>query len=275
MSATVQRQLERASAGPVHIDVMGLHHAYGTRKVFDGLSCRCTQHKITCILGASGVGKSTLLRMISSIEKPQSGEIWVGDEEITCMPEAQAKRFRRRIGMMFQGGALLDSMTVFDNVALPLREHTELPESEITDRVRNQFEAVGLKEAERLLPGEISGGMKKRAALARAMVTEPEILVCDEPFSGLDPIAVRNVEALLVETKERAGVTMILTNHHIGSTLRMADQVVFLAGGSAVSGSVDEFRHNDDPRIAGFLDAAGPGRAPVELPDASEVARDA
>lgn len=254
---------------------MGLRHAYGERRVFDGLSCRCTQHKITCILGASGVGKSTLLRMIASIEKPQSGEIWVGDEEITCMPEAQAKRFRRRIGMMFQGGALLDSMTVFENVALPLREHTNFSEPEIAERVRAQFEAVGLIEAEKQLPGEVSGGMKKRVALARAMITEPEILVCDEPFSGLDPIAIRNVESLLVETKERAGVTMILTNHHIGSTLRMADQVVFLAGGGAISGTVDEFRHSDDSRIVGFLDAAGPGRTPVALPETDEVARDA
>ena len=249
------------AAPPVHVDVMSVRHRFEDRVIFDGLSCRFAQNKISCILGASGVGKSTLLRMIASILRPDSGDIWVGDDEITSMTESNAKRVRRRIGMMFQGGALLDSISVLDNVALPLREHTDLSDSEIADRVHQQFDAVGLKVADHLLPAQISGGMRKRLALARSMVTEPEALLCDEPFSGLDPIAVRVIEALLLETKERTDVTMILTNHHIGSTLRMADHVVFLVGGSGISGSVREFRSSTDPRVTAFLDAAAAGPA--------------
>lgn len=248
-----------AALPAVHVELVGLRHSFGDRVVFDGLSCQFAKGEITCILGTSGVGKSTLLRAIATLQKPDAGEIWVGGEQITRMSESHAKRFRRRVGMMFQGGALLDSMTVFDNVALPLREHTDLSPRQIADRVHAQFNAVGLKVQDQLLPAQISGGMKKRLALARAMITEPDILLCDEPFSGLDPLAVRLIEALLVETKEGTGVTMILTNHHIGSTLRMADQVVFLVGGRGVCGTVPEFRNSIDPRITTFLDAAAPG----------------
>ncbi len=235
---------------------MGVAHHFGSREVFQGLSCAFAQRELSCILGASGVGKSTLLRMIATILRPDAGDIWVGDEEIACMPEWQARIFRRRIGMMFQGGALLDSMSVFDNVALPLREHSALSESEIADCVHGQFSAVGLEVDDHLLPGQISGGMKKRLALARAMIGEPEILLCDEPLSGLDPIAIRTIEALLLETKQRTDVTMIITNHHIDSTLRIADHVVFLVDGAAVSGSRDEFRDSADARVRSFLAAA-------------------
>lgn len=241
---------------------MGVGHRFGRREVFQGLSCEFAKRQLSCILGASGVGKSTLLRMIATILCPDRGDIWVGDEEIACMPEWQARLFRRRIGMMFQGGALLDSMSVFDNVALPLREHTTQNESEIADRVHGQFRAVGLDVDDRMLPGQISGGMKKRLALARAMIGEPEILMCDEPLSGLDPIAIRTIEALLLETKERNDVTMILTNHHIDSTMRIADHVVFLVDGAAVSASTEEFRNSGDARVRDFLAAASAGPLP-------------
>ncbi len=256
------REGERIELPLFHVNVLGLSHRFEDKVIFDGLSCRFGHGRICCILGASGVGKTTLLRMIATILKPDSGDIWVGDDEITCMPEWQAKRFRRRIGMMFQGGALLDSMSVFENVALPLQEHTRLSEEEIADRVHAQFEAVGLDVADHLLPAQVSGGMKKRLALARAMITEPEILLCDEPLSGLDPIAVRTIESLLLELKERTGVTMILANHHIASTLRMADDVVFLVGAGAVCGTGDEFRESSDPRVTTFLEAAG--NSPLE-----------
>ena len=239
--------------------IQGLRHSFDERVIFDGLVARFREGELACILGASGVGKSTLLRMIATLLKPDSGEIWFGDQELTRLSETAAKGYRRRVGMMFQGGALLDSMTVFDNVALPLREHRDFGAAEIADRVHAQFDAVGLKVEDRLLPAQISGGMRKRLALARAMITEPELLLCDEPFSGLDPIAVRTIEALLLETKARTGVTMILTNHHIGSTMRISDQIVFLVGGTAICGTVDEFRSSMDPRITAFLDAAAPG----------------
>jgi phospholipid/cholesterol/gamma-HCH transport system ATP-binding protein len=244
---------------PAHVDVLGLHLAYGTNRVFKGLSCRFSQGRISTIIGASGCGKSTLLKLISCLIRPDYGDIWVGDQEVTCMPEPQARRFRRRIGMLFQAGALLDSMTVFDNVSLPLSENTDLTSTEIADEVHLQFEAVGLENVDRLLPGELSGGMRKRVALARAMITRPEILLVDEPFSGLDPIAVRMVESLLVDLRQRTGVTMILVNHDIPSTMRMADQIVFLIGYRALSGTVEEMQASEDPRVRAFLDSASPG----------------
>jgi phospholipid/cholesterol/gamma-HCH transport system ATP-binding protein len=245
--------------GGAHVDVISVRLAFGERRVFDGLSCRFSQGKVSVILGASGVGKSTLVRLIAGLTRPDYGDLWIGEQEISRLPERQLRKVRRRIGMMFQGGALLDSMTVFDNVALPLREHTELPEKEIAERVHAQFDAVGLKRVDALLPGELSGGMKKRAALARAMITEPEILLIDEPFSGLDPLAVRLIEALLREMNHGKGLTMILTNHHIGSTMRLADEIVFLSDGAAITGSVKEIKESKDPRIQRFLIAAGTG----------------
>jgi phospholipid/cholesterol/gamma-HCH transport system ATP-binding protein len=242
-----------------HVDVNSVRLAFGDRRVFDGLSCRFSQAKISVILGASGVGKSTLLRLIAGLQRPDYGDIWIGEQEISRLPESQILRVRKRLGMMFQGGALLDSMTVFDNVALALREHTRLSEREIKERVHAQFEAVGLKRVDALLPGQLSGGMKKRTALARAMITDPEILLIDEPFSGLDPLAVRLIEALLREVNRDKGLTMILTNHHIGSTMRMADEIVFLVDGTGISGTVKEIKESIDPRIRRFLQAAGTG----------------
>ncbi len=239
-----------------HVDILFLRYGIGEKKVFDGLSCRLAEGKITVVLGASGCGKSTLLRMIGCLLKPQWGDIWVGDQEITCMPEEQCVRFRRRIGMLFQGGALLDSMTVFDNVALPLREHTKTPEHEIADLVHEQFDAMGLTKVDQLLPGQLSGGMRKRVALARALILHPEILLCDEPFSGLDPVAVRLIEDLLIEVNKRVGITMVVTSHHMGSTVRMADQVVFLTDGAAVCGPTREIMRSRDPRILAFLEAS-------------------
>jgi phospholipid/cholesterol/gamma-HCH transport system ATP-binding protein len=249
-----------------HVDVVSVRLAFGDRRVFDGLSCRFSQARVSVILGASGSGKTTLLRMLAGLQRPDYGDVWIGEQEISRLTEGQLRRVRKRLGMMFQGGALLDSMSVFDNVALPLRERTRMRESEIADRVHAQFEAVGLRRVDALLPGQLSGGMKKRVALARAMVTDPEILLIDEPFSGLDPLAVRLIEALLVEVNKTKGLTMILTNHHIGSTMRMADEIVFLVDGVALSGTVTELRESTDPRIRRFLEAAGSG---PDLEDAS------
>jgi phospholipid/cholesterol/gamma-HCH transport system ATP-binding protein len=257
---------EGPSHGQSHVEVVSVRLAFGDRRVFDGLSCRFSHAKISVILGASGVGKSTLLRIIGGLQRPDYGDVWIGEQEISRLSERQMQRVRSRLGMMFQGGALLDSMTVFDNVALPLREHTRLSKREISDRVHAQFDAVGLKRVDALLPGQLSGGMKKRAALARAMITEPEILLIDEPFSGLDPLAVRLIEALLVEVNRTKGLTMILTNHHIGSTVRMADEVVFLIDGASIHGSVKEIKESIDPRLQRFLEAAGTGPS---LEDAS------
>ncbi len=247
----------------VSVEVQGVRLAFGPRLVANGMSCHFAAGKVNVILGGSGVGKTVLLRMLARLLRPDWGEIWVGPQEITRLPDSEVRTLRQRIGMMFQGGALLDSMTVFDNVALPLREHTPMAEEAITERVHRQFEAVGLKDVDRLYPGEISGGMTKRVALARAMIHEPSILLCDEPFSGLDPIAVRLIEQLIEDTNARVGVTTILTSHHISSTMRIADHIVFLVDGIAISGTPDELGHSRDPRVRAFLDADS-----VEVSDA-------
>ena len=240
------------------VELENVRLSFGDRRVFTGLTCGFPDHGISVVLGASGSGKTSLLRMMASLLRPDAGRIRVGVEDITALAEARARSFRRRIGMLFQGGALLDSMTVFDNVALPMREHTRMSEAEIADRIHAQFEAVGLDAVDELLPAQLSGGMVKRAALARAMILEPQILLCDEPFTGLDPVNVRVIEDLLADVNGRVGITMILTSHHISSTLRIADHVAFILDGGAVCGSADEIHASSDPRIARFLEAATP-----------------
>jgi phospholipid/cholesterol/gamma-HCH transport system ATP-binding protein len=248
-----------ARSAPPQVDVRRLSLSFGDRTVFTDVTCRFPEGKVSTVVGPSGVGKSTLLRCIACLQPPDAGGIWVGDLEVTRLPEPERRRFRRRIGMLFQQGALLDSMPVFDNVALPLREHTRLAEAEIADLVLGQFEAVGLDDVAGLLPGQLSGGMKKRAALARAMILEPEILLADEPFSGLDPLAIRTIEELLLDLNRRTGVTMIITNHDMGSTVRMSDQICFLIGGTAITGPAHQIQRGEDPRIREFLVAAESG----------------
>jgi phospholipid/cholesterol/gamma-HCH transport system ATP-binding protein len=240
--------------GPVHIEVRELRYARGTRRIFDGLSCSFLRDRINVILGGSGAGKTTLLRMLGCLARPDSGSILVdGELDLTRLSDAGIRRFRRRIGMMFQEGALLDSLSVFDNVALPLREHTELTEQEIRRQVEEVFASVGLEEVGPLLPAQLSGGMRKRSALARALVMHPEILLCDEPFSGLDPATVRLVEDLLVDLNHRLNVTMVLASHHVASTFRMADRIVLLVEGSAIEGAPADFQRHADPRVAAFF----------------------
>jgi len=227
----------------------------GDRQVFRGLTCGFPRGRISVVLGGSGVGKSTLLRLVGGLQRPDRGRIVVAGEDVTRLSESQLFRARERIGMLFQGGALLDSMTVFDNVALPLREHTRLSEADIAAEVSRRLRAVGLPDTEDLLPRQLSGGMNRRAGLARAIVTDPEIVLCDEPFSGLDPVNVRRIETLLTELNERLHLTMLITSHHLPSTLRMAHRIVFLEGGRALSGTPDEILRSDDPEIVEFLEA--------------------
>jgi phospholipid/cholesterol/gamma-HCH transport system ATP-binding protein len=177
--------------------------------------------------------------------------------------------------MLFQGGALLDSMTIYENVALPLREHTQLAEPEIAAEVARRLVAVGLPGTESLYPRQLSGGMNRRAALARAIVTDPEIVLCDEPFSGLDPINLRRIEALLVDLNRRLGLTMIVTSHHLASSLRMADRIVFLVDGRAIAGAPDDLLRSTDPRVREFLsaDSDEPGPTSEPAPAAASAGR--
>jgi phospholipid/cholesterol/gamma-HCH transport system ATP-binding protein len=233
----------------------GVYLKRGERCIFNGLSCGFPRSQISVVLGGSGAGKSTLIRMIGGLQRPDSGSVRVAGQDITAFSESELFKIRNRIGMLFQGGALLDSMTVFENVALPLREHTRLSDADIQAEVNRRLVAVGLAETEHLYPRELSGGMGRRAALARAIVTDPEILLVDEPFSGLDPINVRRIETLLVDLNRHLDLTLIVTSHHMASSLRMADRLVFMVDGIAIAGSPADLLKSEDTRIVKFLSA--------------------
>lgn len=242
-----------AATDEAHVRLRDVCMAFEDREVLRRLSCAFPRGKISVILGGSGSGKTTILRVIGGLVHPQSGAITVAGHEIQGLSETEMYAVRQKLGMMFQGGALLDSLTIFDNLAFPLREHTRLREAEIADEVHRQLAAVGLTDVDELLPGQLSGGMIKRAALARAIIRKPEILLVDEPFSGLDPVSVKRIEALLRRINRELQITMLVSSHHIPSTMRMADQVLLLLDGVPITGQPRELQKSADPRIAAFL----------------------
>ena len=240
-----------------HVEVESVSLAFGRRPVFSDLGCRMSRGEISILMGGSGAGKSTLLRLVAGLQRPDSGIVRVAGEALADLDDRGMSRMRRRLGMLFQNGALLDSMTVYENVALPLREHSGLSDDEIRKAVRERLDAVGLVDVEDLLPGELSGGMLRRAALARAIVEDPEILLCDEPFSGLDPPNVDRIEALLTRLSRELGLTLIVTSHHMASSLRMGDRIILLRDGAALKGTPRDLASSDDAGIRDFLGADG------------------
>ncbi len=237
----------------MHVVLDKVRMSYGNRLVFDSLSCSFPRGHISVILGGSGLGKSTILRLIGGLIQPQSGTVVVDGRDVTRLTEHGLYRVRRKLGMLFQGGALLDSYTVFENLALPLREQSKLPPSQIADEVHASLAAVGVHDVDRLLPGQLSGGMLRRVALARALIRKPTIVLCDEPFSGLDPVSLRRIEALLVEINRKFGMTFIVVSHDVPSTMRMADRVVLLLGNRTIEGSPEELRNSADKEVADFF----------------------
>jgi phospholipid/cholesterol/gamma-HCH transport system ATP-binding protein len=233
-----------------HVVLERVRVAYGSRRVFDSLSCTFPRGGISVILGGSGSGKSTILRLIGGLIQPQAGAVWVDGQDVTRFGERGLSAVRRNLGMLFQGGALLDSYTVFDNLALPLREQRQ-PPAQIAEAVHAGLAAVGLKDVDGLLPGELSGGMLRRVALARAMIRKPTLLLCDEPFSGLDPASARRIESLLSDINRRFGMTLIVVSHHVPSTLRLADRVLLLLENRTVEGTPAEL--SSDPAAADFF----------------------
>jgi len=239
------------------ISVRDVSLAFGHRVVFDGLDCALRKGGIHLLLGGSGTGKSTLLRMIGGLQRPDSGEVRVAGQLLTTLSEHELGDIRKGIGMLFQNGALLDSMSVLENVGLPLREHTKQPLDEIRQRVTSVLDAVGLEDVEPLLPRELSGGMLRRVAFARAIVMEPEILLCDEPFSGLDPLNVTRIENLLMRLNRELGLTIVVTSHHMASSLRMADQMILLRDHGCVAGTPEVLAASDDEEVREFLGEDG------------------
>src|SRR5580704_29148 len=243
-----------AQTGPV-ISVKDLRVQYGEQEILHGINFDVTRSETVVILGGSGSGKSTLLRTLVGLEKPSAGQIWMKGQNIAAISRAQLDEIRKKIGMSFQGGALFGSMTVGENVALPLREHTKLEASTIEIIVRLKLDQVGLAGFEDYMPSQLSGGMKKRAAVARALAMDPEILFFDEPSAGLDPIIAAGIDQLILELKQAFRMTIIVVTHELASAYLIADRMVLIDKGHVVAiGTTAEMRASTQPRVRQFLD---------------------
>jgi phospholipid/cholesterol/gamma-HCH transport system ATP-binding protein len=236
------------------IEVEDIHMRFGDIEVLTGVSFSVPERKTLCILGGSGGGKSTLLKIMIGALRPTSGRVLLDGEDICHLPSREVDRVRRKFGVMFQSGALLNSMTVAENVALPLEHHTQLDPETIRTIVKIKLGQVGLRTAAERLPGALSGGMQKRAAIARAMALDPKILFYDEPSAGLDPITTTRIDQLVSELRDGLHMTNVVVTHVMESVRRIADHVLMLDHGRVVlDGTLDDLLSSDDPRIRSFL----------------------
>ncbi len=248
-------EVDNPTPPEVMISLRNLRVSYGTREILHGITFDVHRGETLVILGGSGSGKSTLLRTLVGLEKPTSGEIWLKGENIAAISADEMDEIRKKIGMSFQGSALFGSLSVGDNVALPLREHTELEESTVEIIVRLKLDQVGLAGFEDYMPSELSGGMKKRAGIARALAMDPEILFFDEPSAGLDPIIAAGVDELILQLKKAFHMTIVVVTHELASAYIIADRVVVVDKGYVVAmGTMDEMRASTHPRVRQFLD---------------------
>jgi len=231
--------------------------------VLDNFNADFEEGKVTCILGGSGSGKSTVLKHMIGVYQPDSGEIEVDGEDIVGMNREQMNKVRKKYGIMFQSGALFNSMTVEENVALPLQEHTSLNETTIKIMVKMKLEMVGLRGAEHLKPSQISGGMLKRISLARAISLDPKIVFYDEPSAGLDPISIGVIDQLIKDLSNKMGITSIVVTHELASAFRIADKIIMLFKGEIISsGTPEEIKNSDDPRVVQFINGFPDGPIP-------------
>jgi phospholipid/cholesterol/gamma-HCH transport system ATP-binding protein len=237
------------------ISLRDLRVRYGEREILHGVTLDVQQGETMVILGGSGSGKSTLLRSLVGLERPSSGQIFIRGKDIAAISESELNEIRKKMGMSFQGGALFGSMTVGENVALPLREHTKLVDSTIDIMVRLKLDQVGLDGYENYMPSQLSGGMKKRAAVARALAMDPEILFFDEPSAGLDPIIAAGIDQLILEMKKAFHMTIIVVTHELASAFLIADRMVLIDKGHVIAiGTPEEMKANPQPRVRQFLD---------------------
>ncbi len=240
---------------------------YGERRILDGLSFTVPRGKVTAIMGASGGGKTTVLRLIGGQARAQSGSLRFDGKEVGDLDRDGLYAMRRRMGMLFQLGALFTDMSAFDNVAFPLREHTDLPEALIRDIVLMKLNAVGLRGARDLMPASLSGGMARRVALARAIALDPELVMYDEPFAGLDPISLGTAAQLIRRLNDTLGITSIVVSHDLDETFRIADQVIILADGRvAAQATPAELRASEDPLVSQFVQARVEGPVRFHYP---------
>lgn len=256
------------------VEIQGLNFSYptdnGTRKVLDGVDMKFPRGKVIAIMGGSGCGKTTLLRLIGGQLKPSSGEVRVDGHAVHKMGTAELYALRRRMGMLFQFGALFTDLSVFDNVAFQMREHTDLPEELIRDLVLLKLQAVGLRGAHQLMPAELSGGMARRVALARAVALDPMLIMYDEPFTGLDPISLGVIGQLIRKLNDALGATSVMVTHDIQESLLIVDYIYFMSGGKVVAeGTPDEIRASKDPFVHQFVHAEADGPVPFHYPTVS------
>lgn len=254
-------------ADDVLVDIENLHFAYDGRPVLQGINMKIPRGKVVAIMGGSGCGKTTLLRCIGGQLQPSGGRVRLEKHQVCGMSHAELYALRRKMGVLFQFGALFTDMSVFDNVAFPLREHTAMPEEMIRDLVLMKLEAVGLRGAHQLMPGELSGGMARRVALARAVALDPMLVMYDEPFTGLDPIALGVIGQLIRKLNDALGATSIMVTHDIQESLLIVDYIYFLNGGKVVAeGTPDEIRASRDPFVHQFVHAEVEGPVRFDYP---------
>jgi len=256
-----------APAGDVVVAVRDVHYAAGGRPIFAGLDLEVRRGRITAIMGPSGTGKTTLLRLITAQVAPSRGQVSVFGKDLSTFGRSEIYALRRRMGMLFQNGALLTDMDVFENVAFPVREHTDLPEPLVRLLVLTKLQAVGLRGAASLLPGELSGGMARRVALARAIVMDPEVLLYDEPFVGLDPISLGFILRLIKHMNQALGITSVVVSHDVQELATIADDSYLISEGKvAAAGTPAQLRASDSAAVRQFMTGSAEGPVPFHYP---------
>ncbi|MDR3395151.1 MAG: ABC transporter ATP-binding protein [Parasulfuritortus sp.] len=255
------------------VEIRGLHFGYGARPVLKGIDLTARRGQVIAIMGNSGCGKTTLFRVIGGVVHPTQGSVLVDGTEMVGLDQDGLYSLRRRMGMLFQFGALFTDMSVFDNVAFQLREHTDLPESMIRDLVLMKLNAVGLRGAQDLMPSELSGGMARRVALARAIALDPMLILYDEPFAGLDPISLGVTGNLIRRLTDTLGLTSIVVTHDVQESLKMVDYVYFISEGMVVAqGTPAEIKASDLPYVHQFVHGEEDGPVPFQYPAESYAA---
>jgi phospholipid/cholesterol/gamma-HCH transport system ATP-binding protein len=256
-----------APAGDVVVAVRDVHYAVGGRPIFTGLDLQVRRGRITAIMGPSGTGKTTLLRLITAQIAPERGQVQVFGQDLATLGRRGVYALRRRMGMLFQNGALLTDMDVFENVAFPVREHSDLPEALTRLLVLTKLQAVGLRGAAELMPAELSGGMARRVALARAIVMDPELLIYDEPFAGLDPISLGVILRLIKRMNEALGITSVVVSHDVQELATIADDSYLLSAGRvAAAGAPEQLRASDSAAVRQFMTGSADGPVPFHYP---------
>lgn len=258
-----------AAASESLIEIRDLHYSVGGRSIFSGLNLSVPRGRITALMGPSGTGKTTLLRLMTGQLKPTRGQILFDGIDVSSLKTRELYALRRRMGMLFQNGALLTDMDVFENVAFPLREHTDLSECLIRNIVLTKLQAVGLRGAARLMPSELSGGMNRRVALARTMATDPEVLIYDEPFTGLDPISMGMIVRLVRHMNAALGITSIVVSHDVKELSELSDTSYIIAGGTvAASGELKNLKGHQSDIVNQFVNGLPDGPVPFHYPAA-------